>query len=43
VLLRANPFGEAVAERQNFEDLRPSLEEGYGGTLDQLADYLAEG
>ncbi len=43
VLLRAKPFGEAVAERQYFEDLRPSLEQGYGGTLDQFADYLAEG
>lgn len=40
VSLRALPFGELAAERQYFEDLKPSLEQGYGGTLDQLAGYL---
>lgn len=43
VTLRAQPFGELEAERQYFEELRPSLEQGYGGTFDQLADYLAKG
>lgn len=40
VSLRAVPFGESAAERQYFEELKPSLEEGYGGTLNQLASYL---
>lgn len=42
VSLRAEPFGETAEERKYFEDLRPSLEQGYGGTFDQLADHLAE-
>jgi uncharacterized protein YndB with AHSA1/START domain len=41
VALRAQPFGETADERQFFEDLQPSLEQGYGGTFDQLALYLA--
>jgi uncharacterized protein YndB with AHSA1/START domain len=41
VTLRAQPFGAVYAERQFFDDLRPSLEQGYGGTFDQLADYLS--
>ena len=40
VSLRAQPFGEVAAERQYFEALKPSLTEGYGGTLDQLAGHL---
>jgi uncharacterized protein YndB with AHSA1/START domain len=40
VTLRAQPFGETADERQFFEDLQPSLEQGYGGTFDQLALYL---
>jgi hypothetical protein len=43
VALRARPFGEVAEERKFFEDLRPSLEQGYGGTLDQLNDWLAQG
>lgn len=43
VQLRALPFGETPDERQYFEDLRPSLNEGYGGTLDQLEAHLARG
>jgi len=42
VALRAKPFGEVAAERQYFEDLRPSLEQGYGGTFDQLGEHLAK-
>lgn len=42
VALRADPFGESTEERQFFEDLRPSLEQGYGGTMEQLSDYLAK-
>ena len=40
VTLRARPFGALGAECQFFDDLRPSLEQGYGGTFDQLAEYL---
>ncbi len=40
VTLRAEPFGELAAERSYFQDLRPSLEQGYGGTFDQLAEHL---
>ena len=42
VSLRAVPFGELPQERRYFEDLRPSLEEGYGGTFDKLAGALEE-
>ncbi len=42
VRLRARPFGETAAERQYFDDLRASLEEGYGGTFERLGDYLAK-
>jgi uncharacterized protein YndB with AHSA1/START domain len=40
VSLRAQPFGESAAERQYFEEIRPSMTQGYGGTLDQLAAHL---
>lgn len=42
VTLRAQPFGELAAERDYFKDLHPSLAKGYGGTFDQLADYLTK-
>jgi uncharacterized protein YndB with AHSA1/START domain len=41
VILRAQPFGETPQERQYFQEIRPSLEQGYGGTLEQLTVYLA--
>jgi uncharacterized protein YndB with AHSA1/START domain len=40
IVLRASPFGELAAERKYFDDLRPSMAQGYGGTFDQLADHL---
>jgi uncharacterized protein YndB with AHSA1/START domain len=40
VLLRAQPFGAIPPEHEYFEALRPSLEQGYGGTFEQLADFL---
>ena len=40
VTLRAEPFGETDEERKYFEALQPSLEQGYGGTFEQLAGYL---
>lgn len=42
VTLRAEPFGEIDGERIYFEELHPSLEKGYGGTFDMLADHLAK-
>lgn len=42
VVLHAQPFGEAPEERQYFEEIRSSLEEGYGGPLEQLTLYLAK-
>jgi uncharacterized protein YndB with AHSA1/START domain len=42
VTLRAVPFGEVEKERKYFEELRPSLEQGYGGTFEQLANYLTQ-
>ena len=42
VYLCAQPFGEAAEERQYFEDLQPSLEQGYSGTFEQLDGYLAQ-
>jgi hypothetical protein len=41
--LRAEPFGEVDAEREYFEALRPSLEQGYGGTFDRLDAFLLQG
>jgi uncharacterized protein YndB with AHSA1/START domain len=41
VVLRARPFGATPEECQYFEEIRSSLEEGYGGTLEQLTSYLA--
>jgi uncharacterized protein YndB with AHSA1/START domain len=40
VALSAVPFGETAAEYQFFDDLRPSMQQGYGGTFEQLAEYL---
>ena len=42
ISLRAKPFGETAEERQYFEELHPSLTQGYGGTFEQLADHLAK-
>lgn len=41
VALRALPFGATDAECQVFDGMFASLENGYGGTLSQLAGYLA--
>lgn len=40
ISLRARPFGETAEERRYFEDLHSSMEQGYGGTFDLLADFL---
>ena len=41
VTLRATPFGELPDEGRYFDELRPSLEQGYGGTFEQLEAHLA--
>lgn len=40
VSLRAEPFGELAVERVYFDTMRHSLEEGYGGTFQQLEEIL---
>lgn len=42
VSLEAIPFGAMEDEQEFFKNLLPSLDEGYGGTLDQLANHLAK-
>lgn len=44
VTLRAEPFGEVAEERKFFDELcsSGSLEQGYGGTFEQLAEQLAK-
>ncbi|MGE0798778.1 MAG: SRPBCC domain-containing protein [Lautropia sp.] len=39
--LRAEPFGAEPKERAFFASMRASLEGGYGGTFEQLAEHLA--
>ena len=43
VALRAVPFGATAPEVKCFNDLKSSMQEGYGGTLDQLGDLLKKG
>ncbi len=40
--LRANPINATAEERATFDDMFESMEQGYGGTWDQLAAYLAK-
>lgn len=37
------PFDSTEAERATFEAGRESMKQGWGGTLDQLGNYLAQG
>ena len=39
--LHANAINETPAERATFEGMFDSMREGYGGTWDQLEEYLA--
>ena len=41
ITLRAEPFGELDAERRYFEELRPSLEQGYvsSSLVKEIATY----
>ena len=40
--LRGAPLNATEAERKTFEAGRKSMQQGFAGTLDQLADYLAK-
>lgn len=42
VSLVARPFGELDAEGRYFDELQPALQQGYGGTFDQLGALLGE-
>ncbi|MDR9855687.1 SRPBCC domain-containing protein [Paenibacillus sp. VCA1] len=39
--LRGGPVNATEEERAAFSGMAPMLEQGFGGTFDQLADYLA--
>jgi hypothetical protein len=36
-----SPFNATEAERAAFESMKPSMNQGFKGTLDQLEAYLA--
>jgi len=40
--VRWAPYNATADERKTFDDGRDSMQQGWGGTLDQLADYLAK-
>lgn len=39
--LRGSPLNATEAEKQRFEAMRPSMNQGFNGTFDQLEAYLA--
>jgi uncharacterized protein YndB with AHSA1/START domain len=39
--LQGGPFNATEEERATFEGMRPMIQQGFGGTFDQLEDYLA--
>lgn len=41
ITVKAAPYSATESERKTFEAGRDSMQQGYTGTLDQLADYLA--
>jgi len=41
--LRGSPINPTVEERNTFESFFKSMEQGFGGTLVQLVEYLAKG
>ncbi|MFC4809896.1 SRPBCC domain-containing protein [Paenibacillus sp. GCM10023250] len=42
ILLKSSPLNATPEEERVFRSGFASMEEGYGGTFDQLAAYLAE-
>jgi uncharacterized protein YndB with AHSA1/START domain len=43
VVLKGRPINATAEERKTFADGFESMQKGFGGTLDQLAQYLSEG
>ena len=41
--LRGGPINATEEERKMFASMHESMRQGFGGTFDQLADYLAKG
>ncbi|MEJ0044373.1 MAG: hypothetical protein WDM81_20065 [Rhizomicrobium sp.] len=39
--MTGTPVNATDEEQKFFDSMRPSLDQGFKGTLDQLADYLA--
>lgn len=39
--LRGLPINATEEERRRFNAMKPSMDQGFGGTFDHLADYLA--
>lgn len=42
VTVRWSPINATAAEQKTFTDGRPSMQQGWGGTFERLADYLAK-
>jgi hypothetical protein len=42
VTLRGWPHNGSEAEHQAFANMRPSMQQGFAGTFDQLASYLSK-
>ena len=40
--LRGGPINATEEERKMFDSMHDSMRQGFGGTFDQLADYLAK-
>jgi uncharacterized protein YndB with AHSA1/START domain len=40
--LRGGPINATAEERKLFDSMHESMRQGFGGTFDQLADYLAK-
>ena len=40
VTMRGVPINATEAERQTFQGMHGSMRQGWGGTLDQLTEYL---
>ena len=40
--LRGGPINATLEERKVFDRMHDSMRQGFGGTFDQLADYLAK-
>ncbi len=38
--MRGAPINATAAERARFDAMRPSMDQGFAGTFDQLAEYL---